>query len=91
MHFGFVEVAMTEEKPLAEASGSELRTLVTLADLEAMDFEAPIRSLNIADAHEFYSVHEQAFVAAREAKDEAAQIVYRLFGQLCPHPPIAPR
>jgi hypothetical protein len=83
MHFGLAEAAMTEEKLPAESSGSELRTLATLADLEAVDFEAPIRSLNIADAHEFYSVYEQAFAVAHEAKDEAAQIVYRLFGQLC--------
>jgi hypothetical protein len=59
------------------------RMLVTLADLEAVDFEAPIRALGIADAHEFYRAYERAFVAAREAQDATGEIVYGLFAQLC--------
>jgi hypothetical protein len=76
---------MIDEKPSGEteAPQSELRTLATFGDLEAVDFEAPIRGLDMADAHEYYRSYERAFVAAREAKDEAAQIVYRLFAQLC--------
>jgi hypothetical protein len=75
---------MAEESPeRTEAPVSELRTLVTSADLESVDIEAPIRGLDIADALELYPIYERALVAARAAEDEAAQIVYRLFAQLC--------
>lgn len=76
---------MTEEKPPeeTEAPRPELRTLVTPADLESVDFEAPIRGLDIADAHELYPIYERAFTAARDARDGTAQIVYRLLAQLC--------
>jgi hypothetical protein len=76
---------MADEIPsgAANAPKPELRGVVTRADLHAVDFEAPIRNLEFADAHQFYHVYEQAYVAAREAKDDASQIVYRLFAQLC--------
>jgi hypothetical protein len=75
---------MREEEPKGpEAPDSDQQTLVTLSDLEAVDFEAPIRGLAIADAHDCYRVYEQAIVAAREANDETAVIVYRLLAMIC--------
>jgi hypothetical protein len=55
----------------------------TSADLESVDIEAPIRGLDTADAFDLYRAYERAFVAARETNDEVAQVVYRLFAQLC--------
>lgn len=76
---------MTEEQPpeATEAPTFEQQMPATAADLDAVDFEAPIRGIEIADAHELYPFYERAFAAAREAKDETAQKVYRLFTQLC--------
>jgi hypothetical protein len=76
---------MTEEKSPTEtkAESSQPRALVTAADFEAVDFEAPIRGLDTTEAHEFYQAYERAFHAARQANDEVAQTVYRLLAQLC--------
>jgi cytochrome c5 len=76
---------MTEEKSPTEtkAERSQPRALVTAADFEAVDFEAPIRGLDTTEAHEFYQAYERAFHAARQANDEVAQTVYRLLAQLC--------
>jgi hypothetical protein len=76
---------MTDEKPPegTEAPRSDLRNLVTSADLEAVDFEAPIGGLDIADAHEFRHVYERALSVALAAEDEAAKNVFRLFAEMC--------
>jgi hypothetical protein len=60
-----------------------LRALATAADFDAVDIEAPIRGQDIADAHDLCRLYEQAFVAAQTANDEPAQVVYRLFAQIC--------
>jgi hypothetical protein len=76
---------MTEDIASDDASATEpeLRRLVTPADLQAVDLEAPIRGLDLADAHEFYMAYQRAHAAALAANDEACQLVYRLFGDLC--------
>jgi hypothetical protein len=61
----------------------QLRALVTPADFDTVDFEAPIRSLDICDPQDFSTAYEQAFGAARKAGDEPAQVVYRLLYHLC--------
>lgn len=57
--------------------------LPTETDFEFVDFEAPVRQSNFADAHDLFGFYERAFVAARDAGDEAAQAVFRLLGQVC--------
>ena len=67
-----------------EAPGQpESSALVTAADFEAVDFESPIRGIDIADAHEFYQTFASASVGAREAGDLQGEKVYRLLAQLC--------
>ena len=76
---------MTEEQPAEGVTPPirELRLLATPADLDAVDFEAPICNVETCDAHDFFPVYERAFLAAREADNEPAQVVYRLFHELC--------
>lgn len=76
---------MTDETPPEETEPStpELRSLATVADFDAVDIEAPIRGFETCDAHGFFPAYEHAFVVARDADDEPAQIVYRLFYNLC--------
>ena len=62
---------------------SESSVLVTAADFEAVDFEAPIRGIDIADAHEFYQIFARASVEARERGELRSEKVYRLLAQLC--------
>jgi hypothetical protein len=57
--------------------------LPTETDFEFVDFEAPARHSNYADAHDLFGFYEKAFVAARDAGDEPAQAVFRLLGQVC--------
>ena len=61
----------------------ESSELVTAADFDAVDFESPIRGIDIADAHEFYQTFASASVEAREAADLQGEKVYRLLAQLC--------
>jgi hypothetical protein len=61
----------------------ELRAIATPDDLEAVDIEAPIRELRLADPHEMFTPYQRAFAAALEAKTEPAQVVYRLLAALC--------
>jgi len=76
---------MTDDVSLEDAAppAPELRLVVTVDDLAAVDFEGPICGLDLADAHEFYPVYERAAVAAREANNEIEQAVYVLFARLC--------
>lgn len=55
----------------------------TEADFAAIDFEAPARQSNYADAGDLFGAYEKAFVASRDAGDEAGQAVFRLLGQVC--------
>lgn len=64
-------------------ANSKLPALVTAADFGAVDFEAPIRALGVADVHEAYPVFQQAFATATKENDESAQIVFRLLQQIC--------
>lgn len=70
----------SEEK--TESPSQRLRR-PTAVDFETVDFEAPVRQSNYADAHDLFGLYEKAFVAARDAGDEAAQAVFRLLGQVC--------
>ena len=74
------------EKGSLEATqppNDERSRIVTDADFKAVDFEAPIRSQNVCDMHEFSVAYEHAFCRAREAGDHTGQAVYRLFYDLC--------
>jgi hypothetical protein len=70
------EATEAEDQPASPA-------IVTAADFDAVDFEAPIRGLDTADAHEFYQTFASASVEAREAGDTRSEKVHRLLAQLC--------
>ncbi len=57
--------------------------LVSAADFDAVDFEAPIRDLQLADANEMFPPYQRACAAAEKAKGVRAQGVYRLLAKLC--------
>jgi hypothetical protein len=66
-----------------ESSSPARHPLATVADFDAVDFEAPIRGLQLADAHELFTPYQRACAAAEEAKAVPAQVVYRLLATLC--------
>ncbi len=64
-------------------SSSAPDPLVSAADFDAVDFEAPIRGLQLADVHEMFTTYQRACASADEAKDGCAHGVYRLLATLC--------
>jgi hypothetical protein len=76
---------MTDEMPPegTEPPTPNLRALATQADFAAVDIEAPIRDLRLADPHEMFTPYQRAFAAAMEAETEPTQVVYRLLSVLC--------
>jgi hypothetical protein len=73
----------TPSEPTEASAPPARRALVAIADFEAVDFEAPIRDLCVADVHEVFPAYQTAFAAAAEAKDGSAQSVFRLLLEIC--------
>jgi hypothetical protein len=61
----------------------QLRALTTLADFDAVDFEAPIRGLGSCYPLDLSMAYDRAFQPMRDAGNEPAQVVFWLFYHLC--------
>lgn len=66
-----------------EPSSPPPSSIVSAADFDAVDFEAPIRNLQLADAHELGAPYRRAWTAAESSEDVRAHRVYRLLVKLC--------
>ncbi len=57
--------------------------LPTEDDCKIVDFEGPIRDLNIADTFDMYARYDQAYAEAEATNNEPAKAVYALFAKIC--------
>lgn len=67
----------------ADTPDPELSPIVTAAIFEAVDIEAPIRELGIADPHAMFAAYNQAIADGIEAENAPAQRVYILLRDIC--------
>ena len=67
-----------------DATGAQPDGFVSTADLEIVDFEAPVRGLATCDPLAFYMAYERAHGELGDQMPNSPQgLVYRLFGHLC--------
>ena len=81
------ELSRPGQDPTAESGLNrhelEPSRIVTAEDFEAVDIEAPIRELGIADPHAMFAPYNQVIAAANEAGNAQAQRVYVLLRDIC--------